>query len=461
MMICNSRHSQGLAQGWLGLLWSGVISVILWGMANGWLVQAAWAEELPSAFVRTHLQPENPVVGQQVELQIEVFVDTWFKQAPQFPDLQITDAIALLPTSASVNLNEQLGNRTYAGQRRTYFLFPQLPGRYDIPAVSLQVVPAAPGQSEPPLLTLTTEPLNFMAQLPPELATASNSPIVATPKLQVTEAWQAGDQTDIEDGLVLQIGNTLERTVTLQAADTLAAFLPAIDPGDNSGLTTYPDPTQLTNRFERGQFQAIRRDRIVYSAEQPGHYTLPALSLSWWDTQDQVLRTEALPPLQVRVKPTLKQTIQKVLPLLLVLIGSFTATYFYRKPLQQKWQAYRRRQADSEPATYRRLYQACLANDLQPIWQTLQDWINSTTPTPNTVTIGDFLSRVDDAELTEQVTTLEQILYSPSKQVVSTSPELGLQLSASLKRARRLWLRQKKATTRQNKLSTILPPLNP
>ncbi|MGK7926547.1 MAG: hypothetical protein AB4290_15125, partial [Spirulina sp.] len=140
------------------------------------------ADELPSVLVQTRLNPSNPVVGQQVEFYVDIFVSTWFTRAPEVPEIEIDDAIALLPPSASTNLNKRIGTQSYAGQRRTYYLFPQLPGRYEIPSLRVTVAPAL---SPVDRVTLSTEATSFMAQLPPELADRVSNPVIVTPKLQV------------------------------------------------------------------------------------------------------------------------------------------------------------------------------------------------------------------------------------------------------------------------------------
>lgn len=55
-------------------------------------------------------------------------------------------AIALLPNTASFNFNERINGKAYSGQRRTYYIFPQQPGRYEIPAIAVSVVPAHPAR---------------------------------------------------------------------------------------------------------------------------------------------------------------------------------------------------------------------------------------------------------------------------------------------------------------------------
>lgn len=454
---------------WRCYLQPGIIAILLGFSINICCVLPAYAEDMPSTFVRTHLQPEYPVVGQQVEFQIEVFVDTWFKTAPQFPDIQVEDAITLLPASASVNFHKRFGSHSYTGQRRTYSLFPQLPGRYDLPAVSVQVFPVVFGSAQTTPITLVTEPQTVMVQLPPQLAIGAAVPVVATPKLQITETWRTDDKTEIQEDLTLSVGDTLERIVMVRAIDTLGAFLPALDPGDSAGLVAYPDPPQVTNPFERGHFQAMRRDRIVYTAEHPGYYTLPEVSVPWWDTQSRVKTTQILPALSVRVRPTLNQRLQNLLPVCLVLVGLAGGVLRYRSWLTERWQTYRRQRAVSEPVAYRRLRHAWRGEPPQTVWLALQAWLR-TTGSPATLMANpslnqDFLSAIDDPDLVAAIVALERMIYADSQHTNSQLSWSGQSLGKHLKRARKQWLKQQKqalkASSESSETLAGLPPLNP
>jgi hypothetical protein len=356
---------------WLKHLWSGFFAGLLCFLSLVGYPLMAWADEPPPAnepspvLVRTSLDPKNPVVGQQLEYRVDVFVDTWFAKAPEFPEVQVEDAIALLPATASININERIDGKPYAGQRRTYFLFPQLPGRYTVPELAIKVFPAQPGSSTPEPTTLSTEPIDFLASLPPELAAQSDAPILATPQFLVkTQIATQGDDT-ATPLKKLHTGDTVEQTVTLTAKDTLASVLPAIAVPDIPGLSAYPDPPKLTNQFDRGQFTASRTEHISYVAEQPGRYQVPEQSIVWWNTQTQSLQTEVIPALAIRVQPTPKQFLLELLPWLTGLLAVLGAAIYFRQPLLQRWQRYRQHRQESESAQWRRLQQACQSgNDL-------------------------------------------------------------------------------------------------
>lgn len=449
---------------WLKHSWSGLFAGLFCFLSLVGYPLMAWADEPPpadepsSVLVRTSLDPKNPVVGQQLEYRVDVFVDTWFAKAPEFPEVQVEDAIALLPSTASININERIDGKPYAGQRRTYFLFPQLPGRYTVPELSIKVSPAQPGSRAPKLTTLSTEPIDFLASLPPELAAQSDGPILATPQLLVkTQLVTQGDDPATQFKK-LHAGDTVEQTVTLTAKDTLASVLPAIAVPDIPGLSAYPDPPKLTNRFDRGEFIATRTEHISYVAEQPGHYPIPEQSIIWWNTQTQSLQTEVIPALTIRVQPSPKQLLLELLPWLAGLLAIFGAAIYFRQPLLHRWQRYHQHRQESESAQWQRLQRACLSNDAKATWNSLIAWLGSIQPSKGISTPEDLVNQTGSADLATALTELEMVLFNREEAPGDSSPWTGNTLYGALKVARQHKLHQ---TQSEHQTTTDLPLLNP
>src|ERR1700729_3463154 len=81
--------------------------------------------------IHARLEPaKGIIVGQPVHLVVEVLVPNFFTGSPDFPIFELGNVIVVLPEETPQNLNEQINGQTYAGIRRTYFLYPQQPGSY-------------------------------------------------------------------------------------------------------------------------------------------------------------------------------------------------------------------------------------------------------------------------------------------------------------------------------------------
>jgi len=78
--------------------------------------------------VRARLEPaKDIIVGQPVKLVVTVLVPNYFAGSPDFPELEIENAIVVLPQDRPQNSNEQIGSSTYAGITESYTIYSQQP----------------------------------------------------------------------------------------------------------------------------------------------------------------------------------------------------------------------------------------------------------------------------------------------------------------------------------------------
>ena len=84
--------------------------------------------------VRTRLAPASVVIGQPVTLAIDILVPTWFGGAIDYPPtIALPGAVAKLSDERPVNLNERIGDASYAGMTKNYVIVPQQAGAFDVP----------------------------------------------------------------------------------------------------------------------------------------------------------------------------------------------------------------------------------------------------------------------------------------------------------------------------------------
>ena len=100
-------------------------------------------------FARATLATEGTIyAGQQVEIDIDVFVPNYFLAPPQFPLFDLPGAVVTMPDDRGMNLNETVDGEAFSGIRKTYVISPQAAGHYALPTI---VIPfgyaAVPGQT--------------------------------------------------------------------------------------------------------------------------------------------------------------------------------------------------------------------------------------------------------------------------------------------------------------------------
>lgn len=244
----------------------------------------AWAGE-PQLRVQARLVPAEAVmVGELVQLQVDVLTDTWFTQAPTLPALTLDGALVLPPSGQARHLNQRLGGAAFNGMGYTYLITPQQARAFAVPALTVRATPAqASGE-----LRASSQPLAFSARQPAGFAAAE--PVLVAQALRLTQQITPAPQG-------LKVGDSFTRQLTLQADGALAMTLPAPAMGAVAGLGRYPKPAQVSPLDDgRGQFSGGQRiDQVSYRINRPGTFTLPAVQLKWWDASSQQARIAEVP----------------------------------------------------------------------------------------------------------------------------------------------------------------------
>ncbi|MBB2497009.1 BatD family protein [Aquipseudomonas ullengensis] len=241
--------------------------------------------EQPEVRIETSLVPDSTVmVGGTLRLQVDVLVDTWFTAAPQLPDLHIPGAVVTPPGGEAEKLNEKRDGKTFFGLRYSYLISPSQVQDYRIPALPIQATPG-PGNTT---VAVLSQPLSFSAQQPPGFA--ANETVLVADDVTFTQqiAYSATP---------LKVGDSITRTLKLEAAGAQSMLLPAPALEDIDGLKRYPRAPLVSNIDNgRGTVSGGQRsDSVVYIVEQAGHYRLPAIELKYWNSQTSQAQTVSAP----------------------------------------------------------------------------------------------------------------------------------------------------------------------
>lgn len=253
-----------------------------------WVVSAAAASDAPRVMVQTALQPPGPVVaGQQVRLVVTVLTTTWFLHAPEFPELSVPNAVITLPDERAVNLNQTMDGVQWFGLSRAYLVTPAGTGDVVIPPFEVTLWP---GQASGSMRVKTAE-ITLPVRVVPRPAGAENMP--ASSSVKVTQHL---DRT-LEG---LKVGDAFTRTVEVTAADLQGMFIPPTSFARIEGLAVYPATGKVDNILRDGQgFVGSRRsDAATYVVQQAGDYTLPGVTIKWWNTRTGTVEKAEAPALR-------------------------------------------------------------------------------------------------------------------------------------------------------------------
>lgn len=373
-------------------------------------------------------------VGQAVPIVIEVIVPSWFTGAPAFPDLEVPNAVTLSPEPVW-NFTVPSGRQSFAGQARRYLVFPLAAGRYQVPPVRVTVSYSLPGGGpSAPVALPVPGAVTFDARVP---AGADGARYFLT-----TDGFQLHQSFDRKPG-AMRVGEALTRTITMTAANTVGMSIPQLRFEAPDGIRTYPGTPAVTETAERGTVAATRTEKVAYVAEKAGHYTLPAITVLWWNPKTTAMtratapavvvdveattaygtevfassqaegeRPEnAAPPVRAWLGPAVRWTLAIAAAGLLIVVVSrvlssrrhSVAAYLARR---------RHRRAEAEAAWFARFEKACRSQDPSAALRSVMNWIDRINEGPVVPTLTRFSSESGVDALADGTRALNELLFA-------------------------------------------------
>lgn len=235
-------------------------------------------------------------VTQPVTLHVEVATQGRFNGGTRIRGLQMGEAIALPPPAFAVNATRTEGGMLWAVQTWSLTLYPLSDKKYLVPALSLDVeIVDKEGTEQRGVLK--TKPQSFTAVFPPNVA--GKTPWLAAEGVTLTSAV-LGPTEDLAQGAALI------RTLKVEAQGVPGMMLPELPSLVIPGLAVYSDTPNIKTASNRGSLIGSRRQRTTYIVQKPGRYSLPEVTLNWWNihkgqweqanTPAQIIQTKGVSP---------------------------------------------------------------------------------------------------------------------------------------------------------------------
>ena len=431
-------------------------------------------------FARTRLEPGPSVtVGQPLIVEIEVLVPSFFSGAPNYPDVELRDALVLF-VFRGVNFTERHDGVTWAGQRREYHVYPQRPGDFEIAEIPVGVRyrPLGGRSGDVATDTASPPPVRFEATLPPGAEGLNYFISALDVDLEATFAGRSD---------TLLVGEAFTRTITARVRGSLSMVIPPLSVETVPGLASYPSPAEVEDieGFGVEAIEGRRTESVTYVPEAEGDYTIPGVELQWWDVTEGLLRNATLPPVQVHVAPN--PDLQPEIPLpedsvaveasagppnstslagLLrrwggAAVALFFSLYFmlrigrrFGPRLASAWSRAHVRRAESEAAYFRRFRVAARSNSPHATANALMMWLDRRTKHGSPPTLAGFVSEIGDDRLREAIAEMDGVLYGVE---AGEGRWTGARLLHAATKARR------RPSPREGRLGrrAVLPQLNP
>lgn len=403
--------------------------------------------DAPDIFIEVEAAPASAYVQAELIYTIKLFrAIATSNETLSEPELEQGSAIIeLLDADRTYDVFDQ--GRRYTVFERSYGIYPQVSGTLSILPVRFRgQTPAVPSFRLDPFgagtrtVVRQSEPVRL--EIMPVPASYRGGHWLPAADVRISEEWS-------KNPLELLPNEPATRTLTLTAQGLTASQLPALQELFPADFKQYPDEPELENRKNAGGVTALRQQKSAVIPALAGEYTLPAISLPWWNTNSGTVEYAVLPARRVRVAaaepeaaidtpglpgldagvadpgrtvPDAVQTaksgetgsagaaIWQWLTFILAAAWMITLVYIIKNRRTPRPGAPQPRATELNEAR-KALKQACRDNDPQRAKTALLQWAGARRNGPPVYSLGD-LEQHGDENLAEEIRNLSRALYS-------------------------------------------------
>ncbi len=424
-----------------------------------------------SVFLQTHVDRDTAYVQSQITLRVRLFFLQHLFQA----SLLIDDSSDFLHQRIGEDRQsqEQYQGRTYNVIERRYALIPQKSGHLTLPQVVFNAKVRAENSNNSFILP-EVQPIRLRSK-------ALEVDVKPIPKQLSGHWWLPARSVQITEQYntygPIEAGTPIERTITISAIGVLDSQLPKLTPPKIDNLQIYPDQPKLSQDSDASQLISTRTESWTIIPSKAGHYTLPAIEVIWWDTEEDREKVAQLPAKTLQIVPNpnapstgssnsaqqgnpgqaadsnsdlAADTLSPVpetysflinLAVLLVLICiAYCVFLLYRLKRRQRAKSAQTDRQDHRPkqtAAFKALRAACASKRAQAIQQALLVWAATVWVDQPARSLLELAKRVDDAQIKAQLTQLDAMLYKDCNDpLIDELQNLPQQLAAAVKKQR-------------------------
>lgn len=267
------------------------------------------AQQLPkgakAVFLETHVSKQEVYVQEEFIVTLKLFYKENIIDVDAQP-FQIDKAT--IEELGQTQYQTTIGHNRYQVAQIRFAVTPEASGALEIPSFlwSLRTSSApsnrfARGSGHSTLHRLRTDALSISVKTRP-----SNYPSHAAwlPAKSVTikENWSQNPPSFI-------VGEPITRTIEVSARGISGEQLPPLAQNINShDFKFYPDQPKIDSNTDNDGKLGKRTESVAIVPNQAGKLTLPAITITWWNTTKDQLETAELPAKTIMVAPSTKIT---------------------------------------------------------------------------------------------------------------------------------------------------------
>lgn len=257
------------------------------------LAGLAWSAD-PAPEVRIATGTGTAWTGQRIAFTIELRAPGTFDGSAAF-DIPEVPGTAILKVGNPVLGSDSPGEVEFFTQRHSFSAFSQVDGTLAIPPITVRFRHHR-GYTGPVFdAALETEPLEFTIRRPP--GSEDLGFLVTTRDIAFTESWEP------EPGPA-EAGAIFTRTITQESSGLTGMTLAPAPRDAPEGVRLYEPRVEVNDATQRGEFTGHRTETLTYLFEEAGTRTLPEITFTWWDPEDEKLESHTLPAVTFEITPS-------------------------------------------------------------------------------------------------------------------------------------------------------------
>lgn len=410
-----------------------------------------------NVFLEVEVDKKEITVGEQLLYTLRVLYATDLSNASLQPFELAGVEIEEIPEQ---RYQRSIDGRRYNVVERRYAIFANKEGELVIPQQELHAVVGGSSRfgfgidrfgRRSQQIRIASDEQKVMVKPIPQGQTIANW--LPAKRLSLNESWGT-------DPSSVRVGEPLLRKIQITAEGLSSARLPEIRMADIDGLNIYPEKPELKSETTDQGVIGQRTETLAFIPTQEGRYTVPELSIKWWDTQNKRFQTAVLPEKTLTILPA--PILRGQTPLSLdsdaadidggAIKGSdplkytdgvqswwqylaLFSTFAWVLTLVYLWSTRNQRSPSSQPLqkqednptlrhAYHQLKNQCLANDARQAKQALEKWLPLRFPTLANGTVSDKAKQLGDEALQAQINQLNDALYGNKADVTWQGAEL-------------------------------------
>lgn len=403
--------------------------------------------------LQTEISEKAPYVNQQITYTVKlVHQDQLLDAAYQPPNLE--EAL-IVPLGDSEQYQVTEHDQTYTVEEQRYAIFPQKIGKQSLTSPSFQ---ALIYNGMPERIRVKNKPIALNVKPSPKKLTAKQW--LPAKNITLTEQYD-------ETNATLKVGTTLVRTIRIEGHAIPAELLPTLAAKPQESYGVYPEKPISKNSIHNQDIVGIKTMQITYLLNQPGTITLPAYTLTWFNTTKGMEETSTLPARTVTVQgkksltePTQSSKAQThhqekqfnhnkkssrmpwIIVMFLSILWIVTILGFF---IYKKRPHLRRKKT----CVLNNVKHACIANNPIEARAALIAWAQQQWPNITFLNLDDVKAQLHNEALSQALSTLAEALYGKT----TSSTWQGDVLWQCIKAYR--------PTREKQQKNTHLPPINP